>query len=84
MRRLRVRRHDIATPFLAPDAAVGELFAWVAAGRTDNTRPTPLEGWRGTQLGAELLELLEGRISMTADLTTPLGVSLTPRAPSAD
>lgn len=57
--RLRAKQHDVAVPLLASRDDLEHL----AAGERD-TSPL-LEGWRRSIVGDELIELLEGRVSLT-------------------
>jgi ribonuclease D len=56
--RLRAREHGVAMPLLASRNDLERL----AAGDRDGS--PLLEGWRATMLGNELLDLLDGRISL--------------------
>jgi ribonuclease D len=56
--RLRARQHGVAMPLLASRTDLERL----AAGDRDGS--PLLEGWRATMLGNELLDLLDGRISL--------------------
>ena len=56
--RLRARQHGVAMPLLASRDDLERL----AAG--DREASPLLEGWRATMVGNELLDLLDGRISL--------------------
>lgn len=57
--RLRAKQHDVAVPLLASRDDLEHL-----AGGERDTSPL-LEGWRRSIVGDELIELLEGRISLS-------------------
>ncbi len=57
--RLRARQHGVAMPLLASREDLERL----ASGDRDSSPLT--EGWRASMIGDELLDLLDGRISLT-------------------
>ena len=59
--RIRARQNDIAVPTLASHA---DLVA-IARGHYDNV--DILKGWRREIVGAELVDLLEGRLALYVD-----------------
>ena len=62
--RARARESDLAYELIA---ARSDLQAIVAAARSDDPEPDirTLHGWRRELVGAELLELLDGRVSLS-------------------
>ena len=62
--RARARESDLAYELIA---ARSDLQAIVAAARSDDPEPDirTLRGWRRELVGAELLEMLDGRVSLS-------------------
>jgi len=72
---LRAGEHDISRTYLAPrDQLMALASWWLRHAKLGDATPPPdlplLQDWRRELLGAELLELLEGRLALALD-TTP-------------
>jgi ribonuclease D len=66
----RAADHDISRTYLAPRDQIFALAAWWL--RRDGTPPPDiplLEDWRRDLLGAELLDILQGRLVLALDAT---------------
>jgi ribonuclease D len=66
----RAGDHDISRTYLAPRDQIFALAAWWL--RRDGTPPPDiplLEDWRRDLLGAELLDILQGRLALALDAT---------------
>jgi ribonuclease D len=66
----RAAEHDISRTYLAPRDQIFALAAWWL--RRDGTPPPDLallEDWRRELLGAELLDILQGRLVLALDAT---------------
>lgn len=62
--RARCEAEDIASELVGTSSDVEELITWVSAGRPDVVdAPFLLRGWR-EQFGADLVDLVEGRIQL--------------------
>jgi ribonuclease D len=64
--RARAREADLAYELIAARADLQAIVAAVRSGRVSETEPDvrTLRGWRRELVGAELLELLDGRVSL--------------------
>ncbi|MDQ3815640.1 MAG: ribonuclease D, partial [Armatimonadota bacterium] len=74
MAQLRAGEHDIARTYLAPRDQLTALASWwLRHGRAADGAPPPdlplLEDWRRELLGAELLDVLQGRRALLFDAT---------------
>jgi ribonuclease D len=62
--RTRAREADLASELVAVRADLQSIVAAHRAGGLDGPEVRTLQGWRGELVGAELLELLDGRLSV--------------------